>query len=58
MTGRWEPIVNQVWETNVQPCECCGQIVARRLWIAEVEGEIQAVDRCEVAIDFSDQARV
>jgi hypothetical protein len=26
--------------------------------IAEVGGEIQAVDRCEVALDFSDQARV
>ncbi len=26
--------------------------------IAEVEGEIKAVDRCEVALDFSDQSRV
>ncbi len=26
--------------------------------IAEVAGEIQAVDRCEVAIDFSEQSRV
>jgi hypothetical protein len=37
--GSWEPIVTQVWETSVTPCECCGQIVARRLWVAEVAGE-------------------
>jgi hypothetical protein len=36
--GRWEPIVTQVWETAVTPCECCGQVVARRLWVADVEG--------------------
>ena len=38
MSGRWEPVVNQIWETNVKPCECCGQIVAKQLWIAEVDG--------------------
>jgi hypothetical protein len=27
-----------VWETVVTPCECCGQVVARRLWVADVEG--------------------
>lgn len=37
--GRWEPIVTQVWETAVTPCDCCGQVVARRLWVAEVGGE-------------------
>ena len=26
--------------------------------IAEVEGEVQAIDRCEVALDFSEQATV
>jgi heme-degrading monooxygenase HmoA len=26
--------------------------------IAEVGGDVQTVDRCEVALDFSDQARV
>ena len=31
--------MTQVWETSVTPCECCGQIVARRLWVAEVAGE-------------------
>ncbi len=36
--GRWEPIVAPVWETVVTPCDCCGQVVARRLWIAEVDG--------------------
>ena len=36
--GRFEPIEPQVWETVVTPCECCGQVVARRLWVAEVDG--------------------
>lgn len=30
--------MTQVWETAVTPCECCGQVVARRLWVADVEG--------------------
>ena len=38
MTGRYEPIRTQVWETVVTPCECCGQVVAKQLWVAEVEG--------------------
>ncbi len=37
--GRWEPIVTQVWETVVTPCQCCGQVVARQLWVVEVEGK-------------------
>jgi hypothetical protein len=36
--GRWEPIAPQVWETVVTPCECCGQVVPKRLWVAEVGG--------------------
>jgi len=38
VTGRYEPIRTQVWETVVTPCECCGQVVAKQLWVAEVEG--------------------
>jgi hypothetical protein len=38
MGGRWEPIITQVWETVVTPCDCCGQVVATRLWAAEVDG--------------------
>lgn len=37
--GEWETIRRDVWETVVTPCTCCGQVVARRLWRAEVEGE-------------------
>jgi hypothetical protein len=37
--GRWEPVVTQVWETVVTPCRCCGQVVPRQLWKAEVEGD-------------------
>ena len=38
MTGTWEPIKPQVWETVVTPCDCCGQVVAKRLWKVELEG--------------------
>jgi len=31
--------VTQVWETVVTPCDCCGQVVAKQLWVAEVGGE-------------------
>jgi hypothetical protein len=37
--GIWEPIRTQVWETIVRPCDCCGQVVAKQLWKAEVGGE-------------------
>jgi hypothetical protein len=37
--GRWEPIVTQVWETVVTPCDCCGQVVAKQLWVVDVGGE-------------------
>ena len=36
--SRWEAIETQVWETVVTPCECCGQVVPKRLWVAEVDG--------------------
>jgi hypothetical protein len=35
----WEPIERQVWDTIVTPCDCCGQVVATRLWVVEVAGE-------------------
>lgn len=37
MSGHWEPIVMQVWDTVVTPCDCCGQVVARRQWVVDVE---------------------
>jgi ribosomal protein L24E len=36
--GTWETLETAVWETNVTPCECCGQIVAKRLWTVDVGG--------------------
>lgn len=36
MAGRWQVLEPQVWETVVTPCDCCGQVVARRLWIVEI----------------------
>jgi hypothetical protein len=36
--GDWVKLEPQIWETVVTPCECCGQVVARQLWRAEVGG--------------------
>ena len=38
-TGTWRTLSPQVWETVVVPCDCCGQVVAKRLWEVEVAGE-------------------
>ena len=47
--GHWEPITTQVWDTVITPCDCCGQVVARRLWVAAVAGEEHRFcsERCE-----------
>jgi len=37
--GSWRSLNPQVWETVVTPCECCGQVVAKQLWVVEVAGE-------------------
>jgi hypothetical protein len=39
MAGQWQPITTQIWETVVTPCDCCGQVVAKRIWVVELEGE-------------------
>jgi ribosomal protein L24E len=39
--GRWQPIEKQVWDTIITPCDCCGQVVATRLWVVEVDGQDQ-----------------
>lgn len=36
--GHWEEIRTQVWDTIVTPCDACGQVVAKRLWVTEVDG--------------------
>jgi hypothetical protein len=41
-TGTWRALRPQVWETVVTPCECCGQVVAKRLWVVDVGGR----ERC------------
>ena len=38
-TGEWATINPQVWETVVTPCDCCGQVVAKRLWKVEIDGQ-------------------
>ena len=37
-SGSWQTLSPQVWETVVTPCDCCGQVVAKRLWVVEVAG--------------------
>jgi hypothetical protein len=37
--GSWRTLAPQVWETVVTPCDCCGQVVAKRLWVVEVAGQ-------------------
>lgn len=40
MTGTWREQAPAVWETVVTPCDCCGQVVAKRLWIVQTgDGE-------------------
>jgi hypothetical protein len=36
--GTWRALAPQIWETVVTPCDCCGQVVAKRLWVVEVDG--------------------
>jgi len=37
-TGSWQTLAPQVWETVVTPCDCCGQVVAKRLWVVSIDG--------------------
>ena len=36
--GRWVVLTPAVWETVVRACDCCGQVVPKRLWVVDVEG--------------------
>ena len=39
----------QIWDTVITPCDCCGQVVAKRLWVVDVDGEERRFcsTRCE-----------
>jgi hypothetical protein len=37
--GTWRRLAPPIWETVVTPCDCCGQVVAKQLWVVDVEGE-------------------
>jgi hypothetical protein len=46
--GRWVELHPQVWETVVTPCDACGQVVAKQLWVVDVDGERRFCSlRCE-----------
>lgn len=47
--GSWQAIDVPVWETVVTPCDCCGQVVAKRLWVVEIDGVEQRFcgEECE-----------
>jgi hypothetical protein len=36
--GTWRTLRPQVWETVVTPCDCCGQVVAKQLWVVNFDG--------------------
>ena len=36
--GEWVQLRPEIWDTVVTPCDCCGQVVARQLWVVDVEG--------------------
>ena len=36
--GHWVELKPAVWETVVRACDCCGQVVPKRLWVVDVEG--------------------
>ena len=36
--GHWVELRPAVWETVVRACDCCGQVVPKRLWVVDVEG--------------------
>jgi len=40
-SGEWREIKVPIWETVVTPCDCCGQVVAKRLWVIEIDGTEQ-----------------
>jgi ribosomal protein L24E len=49
VSGRWVELRPQVWETVVTPCDACGQVVAKQLWLVEVDGTERRFcsERCE-----------
>ena len=36
--GVWRIFDIPLWETAVTPCDCCGQVVAKRFWVVEICG--------------------
>jgi hypothetical protein len=38
LMGAWREQTPAIWETVVTPCDCCGQVVAKRLWIVDIDG--------------------
>ena len=47
--GRWEPISDALYATEIHRCELCGQMLVRRRWRVEYGGRILHIcgDRCE-----------
>ena len=37
--GNWEVLNLDWWETKVQNCEFCGQMIPRRQWVSEHQGQ-------------------
>ncbi|MBV7338537.1 hypothetical protein KFU94_62015 [Chloroflexi bacterium TSY] len=37
--GQWETLETTWWETNVVNCSFCGEMIPRREWVSEIEGQ-------------------
>ena len=37
--GHWEDLVRAWWETNVVNCSFCGQMIPKRQWVTEMDGQ-------------------
>ena len=40
--GYWEDLERAWWDTNVVNCSFCGQMIPKRRWVAEVDGEVRS----------------
>ncbi len=40
--GYWEDLELAWWDTNVVNCSFCGQMIPKRRWVSEINGQAQS----------------
>ena len=40
--GYWEDLELVWWDTNVVNCSFCGQMIPKRRWVSEVDGQVRS----------------